>query len=240
MNRIAVFGLAALLSLSFTVGCSSKKYVRSQTGPVINKTNELDEITAKNTNAIKDVDQRAQSGIQQANQAAAAADQKAVAAGQSADSAQGAATQAMNRVTSLSNTVVNLDNYRPVAETTVHFGIDKSNLTPKARKALDELGGELQNQQHYILVVDGNTDSTGSADYNYALSQRRADNVIQYIASKYNVPPHKIFVIGLGKDKPAEPNRTAQGRAENRRVSVRLMSNAEGAPAAAQATQPPQ
>jgi outer membrane protein OmpA-like peptidoglycan-associated protein len=68
----------------------------------------------------------------------------------------------------------------------------------------------------------------GSADYNYDLSQRRANSVIQYLASKYNVPAHKIYVIGLGKDKPVETNNTKAGRADNRRVDVRLMTNTVG------------
>jgi outer membrane protein OmpA-like peptidoglycan-associated protein len=68
----------------------------------------------------------------------------------------------------------------------------------------------------------------GSAEYNYDLSQRRANAVIQYLASKYSVPAHKIYVIGLGKDKPVETNNTKQGRADNRRVDVRLMTNTVG------------
>ena len=70
--------------------------------------------------------------------------------------------------------------------------------------------------------------SVGSAEYNYDLSQRRANSVIQYLATKYNVPAHKIYVIGLGKDKPVETNKTKQGRADNRRVDVRLMTNTVG------------
>jgi outer membrane protein OmpA-like peptidoglycan-associated protein len=68
----------------------------------------------------------------------------------------------------------------------------------------------------------------GPADYNYDLSQRRANSVIQYLATKYNVPAHKIYVIGLGKDKPVETNKTSSGRADNRRVDVRLMTNTVG------------
>lgn len=239
MNRTVVFAAVGVLSLSFATGCASKKYVRNETAPTVNKVNELDELTAKNSNAIKDVDVRAKQGIQQVNDKAAAADQKALAAGQAADQAQQAATGAQTRVTSLANTVANLDNYHPIVESSVHFSFDKATLTPKAKQALDQLGGEIQNAKSYILVVDGNTDSEGSAQYNYELSQRRADAVIQYLASKYNVPAYKIYVIGMGKDKPAEPNRTAAGRAKNRRVDVRLMTNAATqGPAAAQATQP--
>jgi OmpA-OmpF porin, OOP family len=232
MNRMMLFAVTGVLSLSFATGCASKKYVRNETAPTINKINELDELTAKNSNAIKDVDRRSQQGIQQVNDHASAADQKAMQAGQAADQAQQAATQATNRVTSLANTVANLDNYHPVVETSVHFGFDKSDLTPKAKKALDQLGGEVGNTKNFIVVVDGNTDSVGPADYNYELSQRRADSVIQYLASKYNVPAYKIYVIGLGKDKPVEANKTAQGRAKNRRVDVRLMTNNEGSTSA--------
>jgi outer membrane protein OmpA-like peptidoglycan-associated protein len=238
MNRLAVFAMLAIFSIA-SVGCASKKYVRNETAPTINKVNELDDLTARNSRDIKDVDQRAQQGIQQVNQAAAAADQKAMAAGQSAQQAQQAASQAATGVNTLTNTVANLDNYRQVGpDYAVHFGFDKFNLTSKAKKVLDQFGTDLPNAQHYIVVIDGNTDSVGPADYNYGLSQRRAETVIQYLVSRHNVPAHKIYVIGLGKDKPAEPNKTAQGRAENRRADVKLMTNMTEGPTAAQANQP--
>src|SRR5271156_4735805 len=210
------------------VGCSSKNYVKQQTTPLINKTNELDDLTAKNTKDIKDVDARAQAGIQAVNAKTAEADQKAQTAAQNAVSAQQMADAANGRVGVLTNTVANLDNYRPVAETSVKFGFNKDNLTPKAKEALDQLAGSIATTKGYIIALEGSTDSVGSADYNYDLSQRRANSVIQYLASKYNVPAHKIYVIGLGKDKPVETNKTAAGRADNRRVDVRLMTNTVG------------
>jgi len=225
MNRISIFALVVATSLPFSVGCASKKYVRNQTAPVVNKVNELDDLTAKNTRDIHDVDARAQQGIQSVQAKAAQADQKALAAGQAASQAQSMADQAANGANNLTNTVANLDNYKPVVESTVHFGFDKYTLTSKAKKALDELGAELPNARHYIVVVDGNTDSVGSEAYNYVLSKRRADTVIHYLVTKYNVPAYKFYVIGLGKDKPAGPNKTAAERAQNRRVSVRLMTN---------------
>ncbi len=76
--------------------------------------------------------------------------------------------------------------------------------------------------------MEGGTDSVGSEQYNYGLSDRRADSVIQYLASKYNVPAHKIYLIGLGKDKPVASNHTRSGRAQNRRVDIHLMTNTEG------------
>ena len=237
MNRVATMAVVIAASLPFTVGCATKKYVRTQTAPVVNKVNELDDLTAKNSRDIKDVDTRAQQGIQSVQAKASEADQHAATAGQAAEQAQNSATQAVNQATSLTNVVANLDNYKPVVETSVHFGFDKANLTAKAKEALDQLGTELPNAQHSIIVVDGNTDSVGSAEYNYELSKRRADAVIQYLAEKYQVPAYKIYVIGLGKDKPSAENKTAKGRAENRRVDVRLMTNMEGA-TTAQAGQP--
>ncbi len=234
MNRISSIAAILALSVPFTVGCASKKYVRQQTSPIIEKTNELDDLTAKNTNAIKDVDARSQKGIQDVQAKATQVDQKAQAAGQTASQAQQLADQANSGVNMLTNQVANLDNYHAVAETTVHFGFDKANLTSKAKDALDQLGAEIPNAKRYIVVVDGNTDSVGNAEYNYQLSQRRADAVIQYLAQKYNVPAHKIYLIGLGKDKPVEANKSASGRAKNRRVDVRLMTNAvEGESASA-------
>jgi outer membrane protein OmpA-like peptidoglycan-associated protein len=241
MNRISLAILLAA-SMAATVGCSTKNYVRNQTTPLINKTNELDDMTAKNTKEIKDFDARAQAGIQDVQTKTAAADQKAQAAGQKAADAQTQADNAVNRVDALQNTVANLDNYRMVSEAAIHFGFDKDTLTKDAKADLDKMAEAVPNTKGYILTVEGATDSVGSADYNYELSQRRASAVIQYLASEHGIPAHKIYLIGLGKDKPVDTNKTREGRAANRRVDVHLMSNtAEGATPAqkpAAATQP--
>jgi OOP family OmpA-OmpF porin len=227
MTRTSLTILLAA-SMVATVGCSSKNYVKQQTTPLINKTNELDDLTARNTKDIKDVDARAQAGIAAVNAKTADVEQKAQAAGQNAASAQQVADAANARVGVLTDTVANLDNYHAVAETSVKFGFNRDNLTPQAKEALDQLAGNLSTTKGYIVALEGGTDSVGPADYNYDLSQRRANSVIQYLASKYNVPAHKIYVIGLGKDKPVEDNKTKAGRADNRRVDVRLMTNTTG------------
>jgi OOP family OmpA-OmpF porin len=224
MNRTSLTILLALSSLA-TVGCASKNYVRQETTPLINKTNELDDMTAKNSRDIKDVDSRSQAGIQQVQAKADEVNHKAQAAGQQADQAQTLASSASNRVDALQTTVANLDNYRVVNQTSVQFGFDKDTLTKDAKDALDQLATNVPNTKGYVITVEGATDSTGDADYNYALSQRRADVVIQYLASQHNVPAYKIYLIGLGKDKPVESNATREGRAKNRRVDVRLMTN---------------
>jgi outer membrane protein OmpA-like peptidoglycan-associated protein len=216
--------LLAGSSVIFSAGCATKTYVRQQTQPIIDKTNTLDELTAKNTRDIKDVDTRAQQGIQNVNQKVTEVDQKALAAGTRADQAQALAVQVNSRADTLSTRVANLDNYHPVVETTVHFAFNRAELTPKAKEALDQLLAEVPNTKGYLLVVEGDTDSVGPASYNYKLSERRADAVVQYLSEK-SVPAHKIYVIGLGKDRNTAPNTTAEGRAQNRRVDVRLMTN---------------
>jgi len=227
MNRTSlVICLAATMMAA--VGCSSKNYVKSQTTPLINKTNELDDLSARNSKDIKDVDARAQAGIQAVNAKTSEVETKTQAASQNATQAQQIADAANGRVGVLTNTVANLDNYHAVAETSVKFGFNKDNLTPKAKEALDQLAGNIASTKGYIIALEGGTDSVGPADYNYDLSQRRANAVIQYLATKYNVPAHKIYVIGLGKDKPVESNKTSNGRADNRRVDVRVMTNTLG------------
>ena len=225
--------LLAGSALLFSSGCATKNYTRQQTQPIIDKSNELDALTAKNTNAIRDVDTRAQQGIQGVNQKTSEADQKATDARTRADQAQSLATQATTRVDSLTSQVANLDNYHPVVETAVHFAFNKANLTPKAKEALGKLVAEVPNTKGYLVVVEGDTDSVGSAAYNYKLSERRADAVVQYLAGK-DIPARKIYLIGLGKDKATASNTNAQGRAENRRVDVRLMTNMQNTQASAQ------
>jgi len=222
------FVICLAAAMFATVGCASKNYVKQQTTPLINKTNELDDMTAKNTHDIKDVDARAQAGIAQVNAKTDAVEQKTQAADQTASSAQMMADAANTRVGTLTNTVANLDNYHAVAETSVKFGFNKDVLTPTAKESLDQLAGSIASTKGYIIALEGGMDSVGSADYNYDLSQRRANSVIQYLATKYNVPAHRIYVIGLGKDKPVESNKTSTGRADNRRVDVRLMTNTVG------------
>ena len=93
------------------------------------------------------------------------------------------------------------------------------------KEQLDNFGQQLSSGKSFILEVTGGTDSTGPDDYNYALSQRRADAVVQYLATKYNVPARRFYLIGIGKDKEVAPNNTADGRKQNRRVEVRMLSN---------------
>jgi OmpA-OmpF porin, OOP family len=208
----------AAITLFANLGCATKKYVQSQVTPINNKIGELNDITAQNSREIKDVDAKSQQGI-------AAADQKAASAGTSADQANQKAAQLGTGLNGLQGTVENLDNYKPAANTTIQFAFNKAALTKADEQTLDEFAQQISQQKHYIVQVQGFTDSVGSAEYNSQLSRRRADAVIQYLAAKHNVPTYRIYLIGLGQDNPVAQNTNAAGRAKNRRVDVQLLTN---------------
>jgi outer membrane protein OmpA-like peptidoglycan-associated protein len=218
-------------------GCATKNYVRNQTAPVIDQTNQLNEKTAANNRAIHDTDERAQAGIGKAQSSADAAGQNAQGAQKAAGDAENAANDAVHRADSLASVVAGLDNYQPIGNAAVTFGFDKAALTKDDKAQLDSFAQTLTSAKSYILEVTGGTDSVGSADYNYELSQRRADAVVQYLASKYSIPAHRFYLIGIGKDKEVAPNNTREGRAKNRRVEIRLLSNQGKTDATAQSGQ---
>jgi outer membrane protein OmpA-like peptidoglycan-associated protein len=225
LNRFGFLGLSAALSLAAVTGCATKNYVKNQTAPLIDQTNQLEDKTATNNRQIHDVDERAQSGIKQAQGAADSATQNAQMASKAAGDADEAANLAVHRADSLDSVVKGLDSYKPVANLSVTFGFDKAVLTKEDREQLDQFAAQLGTAKSYILEVTGGTDSVGPAQYNYELSQRRADAVVQYLASKYSIPAHRFYLIGIGKDKEIAPNTTADGRKQNRRVEVQLLSN---------------
>jgi OOP family OmpA-OmpF porin len=208
-----------------TVGCSTKNYVRSQTAPIVQNVNELDTNTAADHNAIASTDERATAGINNAMSAADKANQHALAAGTAADQANQSAQKATNRVDSLAGVIANLDQYKSLADVSVTFGFDKSALTAADKQQLDTLAATLGSTRGYILQVTGGTDTIGSAEYNYQLSQRRADAVVNYLSVKYGIAPHRFYLVGIGKDQQIASNDTKDGRAKNRRVDIQVLSN---------------
>lgn len=224
-HRWRALGIATVLALVGATGCATKNYVRSQTTPLIDQTNQLGSKTAENNRQIHDVNDRAQAGINQAQGAADSANQNAKNAGQAAGDAQNTADNAVHRADSLESVVKGLDNYKPMSSVSVTFGFDKAMLTKSDRAQLDTLAAQLGSAKSYILELTGGTDSTGSAQYNYELSQRRADAVVQYLASKYGIESRRFYLIGIGKDKAIASNTTAEGRKQNRRVEIQLLSN---------------
>jgi outer membrane protein OmpA-like peptidoglycan-associated protein len=224
--RLAALSLAAGLAVAGATGCATKNYVRNETAPLIDHTNQLNDKTAANNRDIRDVDDRAMAGIKQAQGSADTANKNAQDASKAASDAQMAADNVVHRADSLDSVIKGLDNYHPVANVAVTFGFDKSVLTADDRQQLDSFAGQLASAKSFILEVTGGTDSTGPAQYNYELSQRRADAVVQYLASKYGIPAHRFYLIGIGKDKEVASNTTAEGRKQNRRVEIRLLENA--------------
>lgn len=225
MRRFGYIGMSAALAALGVTGCATKKYVHNQTAPIIQHAGDLNNKTAENERQIHDVDQRAQSGIQKAQGAADTATQNAQNASQQASAAQTSANDAVNRADTLDSVVKGLDNYKKVTDVSVLFGFDKAVLTSKDKGNLDSFATQLSSANNYILEVTGGTDSTGPAQYNYDLSQRRADAVVQYLASKYNIPARRFYLIGIGQDQYVASNKTAEGRHENRRVTVQMLTN---------------
>jgi len=209
-------------------GCATKNYVRTQTTPLIDHTDQLEQKTADNNRQIHDVNDRAMAGISKAQGTADTAQTNAQTASQAASAADMAANDVAHRADTLDSVVKGLDNYKQVAAVSVTFGFDKAMLTTDDKSQLDNFAGSLGSAKSYILEVTGGTDSVGSAQYNYDLSQRRADAVVQYLAAKYGVAPHRFYLIGIGKDQYVASNSTAAGRKENRRVQVQLLSNMSG------------
>ena len=223
--RLGVMSLAVGLAVAGATGCASKNYVRNETAPLVEGVDQLNSKTAEHHRRIRDVDDRAQAGIRQAQGSADSANLNAQNAGKAAGDADTAAGLAVHRADTLESVVKGLDNYQPIGDVAVTFGFDKAVLTKDDREQLDIFAAKLGSAKGFILEVTGGTDSTGPAQYNYELSQRRADAVVQYLASKYGIPAHRFYLIGIGKDKEVAPNTTAEGRKQNRRVEVRLLSN---------------
>lgn len=229
------FGFALTAAALITwgaAGCASKNYVRTQTGPLIDHTDQLDRQSAENNRQIHAVDDRAQAGIGKAQSTADAANQNAQKANQAANQAETAVNDVAHRADTLDSAVKGLDNYHEVTKVSVTFGFDKAVLTGDDKAQLDQFAGQLGAAKNYILEVTGGTDSAGPAQYNYDLSQRRADAVVQYLAAKYSIAPHRFYLIGIGKDHYVASNDTPEGRRENRRVKVRLLTNMGGDDAA--------
>src|SRR6266550_2341367 len=225
-----------LTGAMLTGGCATKKYVRNTTAPIQAKVDQVGEqgnrtaaATEENKKEIKAVDERAESGISAAKERAMTADNHAgeamTKANEAATAAADARTKAESNTTeiaSIRQIVANIDDYKPVAETTVNFAFNKDKLSPDAQEALDKVAAARGNMKRFVIAVEGFTDKVGSADYNNALSQRRANSVVNYLVTKYDIPLYRIYMVGLGSQKPADEGRTREARSKNRRVEVKI------------------
>jgi outer membrane protein OmpA-like peptidoglycan-associated protein len=197
-----------------------KKYVQRQTQPIRDRINELDELTANNTKMIKDVDSRAQQGIQLASAKANEADQHAIDAGNKAQMAQQTATQANTRLSTVEQVVGNIDQYKATTQTEIRFRPGQSVLSQNAKTALDDMATPLKNQRGYIIEVQGFSSGHGQAAI--ATSQKMADSVVRYLVLNHDVPVYRIYVVGMGNapvpsastEEQAKTKRTSGGRVE--------------------------
>ena len=197
-----------------------KKYVQRQTEPIRDRVNELDELTAGNTKMIKDVDSRAQQGIQLASAKANEADQHAIDAGNKAQMAQQTATQANTRLTTVEQVVGNIDQYKASNQTEIRFRPGQSVLSQNAKTALDDMATPLKSQRGYIIEVQGFSSGHGQAAI--ATSQKMADSVVRYLVLNHDIPVYRIYVVGMGNapvpsanaDDQAKTKRTSGGRVE--------------------------
>lgn len=171
-----------------------KKWVNRQISPIKDRTNELDQLQAKNRNDIHDVDSRAQAGISKANSAAALADQHAQDAGNRANTANTLAGNASSRTDALHGTVSNLDQYQEVSSTTVPFMAGHTALGKSAKANLDDVATKLGNEKGYIVEVQGYSRS------GVQTSQAMADSVVRYLVTEHQVPVYRIYKSGLGKN----------------------------------------
>lgn len=170
-----------------------KKWVRREVDPIKDRTNELDQLQAKNANDIKDVDQRSQAGINKAMMAANTADAHAADAANKANAAQSTATDASTRTNTLNGTVSNLDQYQQVVATSVPFAAGRTTLGPKGKESLDNMAAKLSGEKGYIVEVQGY--SKGGVQ----TSQAMADSVVRYLVTEHQVPLYRIYRTGLGK-----------------------------------------
>jgi outer membrane protein OmpA-like peptidoglycan-associated protein len=201
-----------------------KKYVQRQTQPIADRINELDELTAANGKQIKDVDARAQQGIQLASAKANEADQHAIEAGNKAQAAQQTAQQAGTRLTTVEQVVTNIDQYQPSTQTEIRFKPGQTVLSKNAKDALDEMATPLKSQHGYIIEVQGF--SSGHGQTAISNSQKMAESVVRYLVLNHEIPVYRIYLVGMGNTPtPASTGDSKPKRITGGRVEISLMKN---------------
>ena len=238
-RRLSIFTVVIFSGILVLSGCATKKYVRQQVQTVQPQIQEVQNANKENAERIDAVDKRAQQGIStaqaadakagKAEQDAQTAQTAAQAADRKADTANQGVQQANNRIGTLETRVNSInDNYTQSETQTVTFPVNSASLTNEAKSTLDQVASNLSGQPTgYMVELQGYTDATGNEQYNIGLSQRRAESVERYLVSK-NLPLFRIAIVGLGKENPIADNKTRDGRAQNRRVEVRILKSASG------------
>src|SRR6266481_10164607 len=171
---------------------------------------------------LSDVEQNAQKLSGQLDELAAVSN----AARGGAKAAQETADSAVAGVNATNDRISALDDYVPQETAAVNFRVGSSVLAADAKTKLDEIAAKALNAKGYVLEVTGFADATGNTQTNRALSQRRADAVIRYLVEQHQIPLRRVITpYGFGSSNPVADNKTRDGRAQNRRVEVKVLVN---------------
>jgi flagellar motor protein MotB len=211
-----------------------KKYVQNQLSPIRNRVNELDELTAKNSTMLKDVDARATEGIRQASAKANEADRHALDAGNRAQQANMTAQQASTRLQTVEQVVGNLDQYLATNQLELRFRPGQLALSKRDKDALDQVAGELKSQKGFIVEIQAF--SLGRGEAAVQNSQKMADSVVRYLVLNHSVPVYRIFQLGMGNASVQSTGDSKPAHGNASRVEVTILTNgvdqlAQGAPA---------
>jgi outer membrane protein OmpA-like peptidoglycan-associated protein len=214
-----------LLVVGGTTACASKKFVRTSVGEVNGKVDSLgrsveetQERTRKNEGKINEVDQKAQAAAQSAQQA-----------NQAAVQAQNSATEVGTKANARFD-AIDAANHRLVYEVVLsedqgNFKFGQTKLPDEAKQKIDEMVQQLKTDPKNVFIeIEGHTDNVGNKLANEKIGLERAEAVQRYLYEQYQIPLHKMNVISYGEDKPAAPNKTKAGRAQNRRVVIKVLA----------------
>jgi peptidoglycan-associated lipoprotein len=224
-RKLLIASSITVFAIGGTTACATKKFVRGSVGEVNEKVDsqgraieETQERTRKNEGRISEVDLKAQSAAQRAqaaNDAAAAAHAAATSVGTEANAKFDSIDKASKRLV-----------YEVVlSEDQGNFKFGKTALPTEAKTKIDEMVSQLkQDPKNIYLEIEGHTDSIGAARTNEQIGLARAEAVKKYLYEQYQIPLHKMNVISYGKEKPVAPNKTKAGRAQNRRVVIKVLA----------------
>jgi outer membrane protein OmpA-like peptidoglycan-associated protein len=217
-----------VLAIGGSTACATKKFVRTNVGEVNEKVDSLgrsveetQERTRQNEGKIADVDQRTQAAAQAASAARQAADQAGTAASAAANTANSASAKAAELDKASKRLVFEV----VLSEDQGNFKFAKTELPDEAKAKLDEMIAQMKaDPKGAYFEIEGHTDNVGGKILNERLGLERAEAVKRYLYEQHQIPLHKMNVISYGEDKPIAPNKTKAGRAQNRRVVIKVLA----------------
>ena len=225
MKKLVMVVPVLALALSGTTACATKKFVRTSVGEVNDKVDTLSKSVEENQERTKANETRIGEVDQRLSQATAQADQKAAQAGTRANEAFSAAEAVNTKADALDKASKRLIYEVVLSEDKGNFKFGKALMPDEAKAEIDTLVQQLKAEPKGAYIeIEGHTDSAGTPEGNYKLGLDRAENVKRYLYEQHQVPLHRINVISYGEDKPIAPNKTRDGRAQNRRVVIKVLT----------------